>query len=71
MSDVLYQGFHGTSATEVAVELSCSENIACSNIVLEDIDIRYADSDKIAQSSCDNAHGTSTNTFPAVDCLEP
>ncbi|KAL0547490.1 hypothetical protein IC582_017426 [Cucumis melo] len=71
VSDVLYQGFHGTSATEVAVELSCSENIACSNIVLEDIDIRYADSDKIAQSSCDNAHGTSTNTFPAVDCLEP
>ncbi|XP_031739947.1 probable polygalacturonase At3g15720 [Cucumis sativus] len=71
VSDVLYQGLHGTSATEVAVELSCSETVGCRNIVLEDIDIRYADSDKIAQSSCDDAHGTSTNTFPAVDCLKP
>lgn len=67
----MYQGLHGTSATEVAVELSCSENIGCSNLVLEDIDIRSAYSDKVTQSSCYNAHGTSTNTVPAIDCLKP
>ncbi|XP_022153575.1 probable polygalacturonase At3g15720 [Momordica charantia] len=71
VSDVLYQGFHGTSATEVAIKLSCSESVGCSNLAFEDIEIKSADSDKITQSSCYNSNGRSTNTVPAIDCLLP
>ncbi|KAG6581921.1 putative polygalacturonase, partial [Cucurbita argyrosperma subsp. sororia] len=71
VSDVSYQGLRGTSATKVAVKLSCSESIGCKNLAFEDIDIKSTDSDKTTQSSCSNAHGTSTNTVPAIDCLLP
>lgn len=69
MSDIKYQGFRGTSATDVAVKLLCSESIGCNNLSFEDIEIESANSDSIAQSSCFKAHGTSTNTVPAIDCL--
>ncbi|XP_023526898.1 probable polygalacturonase At3g15720 [Cucurbita pepo subsp. pepo] len=71
VSDVLYQGLRGTSTTKVAVKLSCSESIGCKNLAFEDIDIKSTDSDKTTQSSCSNAHGTSTNTVPTIDCLLP
>ena len=71
VSDVSYQGLRGTSTTKVAVKLSCSESVGCKNLAFEDIDIRSTDSDKTTQSSCSNAHGTSTNTVPAIDCLLP
>ncbi|KAF5932358.1 hypothetical protein HYC85_028529 [Camellia sinensis] len=37
VSDVTYDGFYGTSITDNAVKLSCSETVGCTDIVLSNI----------------------------------
>ncbi|CAK9164863.1 unnamed protein product [Ilex paraguariensis] len=72
ISDVFYTNVRGTSSTDVAIKLSCSETAGCTNIVLNNIDITSIDDPThITSSSCLNAHGTSSLTNPVVDCLIP
>ncbi|KAF5741644.1 hypothetical protein HS088_TW10G00648 [Tripterygium wilfordii] len=69
VSDVSFIGFHGTSSTENAITLECSEIKGCSNIILDDINIVHVVPGQVTQASCFNAHGTSGVTTPAIDCL--
>ncbi|XP_057504773.1 probable polygalacturonase At3g15720 [Actinidia eriantha] len=69
VSDVTFNGFHGTTITDQAVKLSCSKTVACTGIVLQDINITAALPNHILSSSCLNAHGTSTAISPKVTCL--
>ncbi|KAJ9692652.1 hypothetical protein PVL29_011638 [Vitis rotundifolia] len=70
ISDVSFTGFSGTSATDNAIKLSCSETVGCTNISLEHIDIKSASGDGETYSSCINAHGTARKTFPHLRCLK-
>lgn len=71
VSDVYYNGVHGTSTTEVAIKLSCSQSIGCTNIELHDIIIVSATPQTKTVSFCFNAHGISSPpTLPSVNhCL--
>ena len=42
ISDVTFRNVYGTSVDEIAVDLVCSDHIGCTNIVLNDIDIKSA-----------------------------
>ncbi|KAL4195218.1 hypothetical protein AMTRI_Chr05g72250 [Amborella trichopoda] len=67
--DVHYIGLYGTSQSEVAVSLTCSECVACTNILLNGIDLNAANPGDTTSSYCLNAHGTiqgQTITWPHV-----
>ncbi|XP_077228860.1 polygalacturonase-like [Tasmannia lanceolata] len=67
ISDVTYRDVQGTSATEVAVKLECSKSNPCSRIGLEDIKLTYGN--QPAQSSCQNAGGTTNGFIVPPSCL--
>ncbi|KAM7254014.1 hypothetical protein ACFE04_031696 [Oxalis oulophora] len=81
VSDVYYNGIHGTSTRLAAISLQCSKAFGCKNINLNNINITAS-----AQSvhpivedgetatlvaNCTNAHGKASKTTPAVTCLLP
>ena len=55
ISDVIYRGIKGTSATAVAVKFACSAKNPCDGIRLEDVNLSYQNQE--AKSSCANANG--------------
>ncbi|KAG8656284.1 hypothetical protein MANES_04G114650v8 [Manihot esculenta] len=65
LSDISFIGFRGTSFTETAINIACSQSLGCSNIFLDHINIISSDPHKKVHSNCFNARGRSTNTFPA------
>ncbi|KEH18030.1 polygalacturonase [Medicago truncatula] len=68
VSSVKFQGFTGTSASGLAIQLNCSSS-GCYDILLEQNNIVSAQPGKKASSFCTNAHGTARNTVPNVPCL--
>ncbi|CAL0322002.1 unnamed protein product [Lupinus luteus] len=69
VSDVTYKRIVGTSLMEEAINLSCDQNIGCSNIVLDNIDITSAVPGKEVFSFCHNAHGRAIKTKPAPEAM--
>ena len=70
VSDITFSNFRGTSADECAVKLLCDKDIGCTNIVLDQINIRSSDPGKTTTASCSNAHGeSSSSNIPQVQCL--
>ncbi|KAI5323874.1 hypothetical protein L3X38_032947 [Prunus dulcis] len=69
VSDVTCTRFQGTSATEEAITLDCSD-LGCTNIVMDHVNITSTVPGKpVLQSLCKNANGTSSFTTPDVPCL--
>ncbi|XWS19084.1 hypothetical protein CRYUN_Cryun32bG0100800 [Craigia yunnanensis] len=71
ISGIEFIGFVGTSKSDEAVKLSCSQNLGCTNIFLDHINITAAVKGKVVHSSCINAHGRYNDSIPTVDCLLP
>ncbi|KAL0342088.1 UNVERIFIED_CONTAM: putative polygalacturonase [Sesamum calycinum] len=71
VSDVTYIGLRGTSISKNAtVSFRCSDTVPCTNIILDDVDIRSFDPNTSTTAVCINAHGTARSTAsPIVDCL--
>ncbi|XP_027906256.1 probable polygalacturonase At3g15720 [Vigna unguiculata] len=68
VSEVIYRGFIGTSASEKAINLNCSPS-GCSNITLEHIYIASSKSIKHVYAFCKNiVNGTIGSTVPKVSC---
>ncbi|KAL2319397.1 hypothetical protein Fmac_028366 [Flemingia macrophylla] len=65
VSEVTYRGFVGTSATDDAIDLKCS-TLGCFGITFDNVQIVSSQPTKPAFASCNNAHGTATNTVPKV-----
>ncbi|VFQ87692.1 unnamed protein product [Cuscuta campestris] len=62
ISDISYQDIHGTSATEVGIQLNCSSKESCEDITLNNVNLGYQDG--AAQMSCaNNAHVTLLNSL--------
>ncbi|XP_070660556.1 probable polygalacturonase At1g80170 [Malus domestica] len=67
VSDVYFSRVHGTTSTDKAVELKCSQIVACTNIVLTDINIVSASpEDTTTGAYCFNAYGSAGPTVPLV-----
>ncbi|KAG6469797.1 hypothetical protein ZIOFF_070728 [Zingiber officinale] len=68
--DVKYIGVTGTSSSEVAIALNCSQSVPCSGIVMDTVDLWSANKGGKVQSYCISANGYTRNQVtPAVSCL--
>lgn len=70
VSDVTYKNVRGTAANELAIVLACSKGMGCTNIVLDEINIKSSIPGKKTYSRCNNVHGTAIACIPAVPCIE-
>ena len=68
MSNVTYREVHGTSANENAIILNCSR-ARCTNIIMNNVNIRTSTPDTEAKSVCQNADGRAISVIPPVPCL--
>ncbi|CAL9160702.1 unnamed protein product [Musa hybrid cultivar] len=72
VTDVRFIEVRGTSSSQVAINLNCSQNVACTGITIQNVEIQPAQQGGQASSYCFNAHGTVTGVaMPAVPCLMP
>ncbi|RZC65019.1 hypothetical protein C5167_008708, partial [Papaver somniferum] len=69
ISDVMFNGIRGSSTNIVVVSLNCSKTVACTNIIMNQIDIETIKSEATASSYCMNVIGEETDTSPHVSCL--
>ncbi|XP_057958692.1 probable polygalacturonase At3g15720 [Malania oleifera] len=69
VSDVTFSMVTGTSASEEAINLSCSGTPGCSNIVLDQVNISPSEPSKKISSTCSNVRGRGVNVTPSVPCL--
>lgn len=70
ISDVRYLNATGTSATNMAINLDCSDNVACTDIKLENIELQSATKGEEVLSSCKNAFGVTTGICEPKSCLK-
>jgi len=68
VSDVTFSNIHGTSAGKYAVKLLCESNIGCTDIIINNINIKPISGGE-ALVSCSNAHGRCSSCVPNVLCL--
>ncbi|MED6218027.1 hypothetical protein PIB30_023267 [Stylosanthes scabra] len=68
VSDITYRNVQGISISKSAIVLKCDSNIACTNIVLENVAITSATQTDI-NAVCQNAQGTCSSCKPSVSCL--
>ncbi|PON75745.1 Glycoside hydrolase [Parasponia andersonii] len=69
ISDVVYQGIRGTSATPVAIKFDCSPKNPCTGIKLRDVNLKSANQVEAARSSCANAKGMAFGLVLPKSCL--
>ncbi|KAK6941652.1 Glycoside hydrolase, family 28 [Dillenia turbinata] len=70
ISDVTFQDFSGTSATDLAISLNCSRAVACTGIKLESVKLTSAKTGRRVFSNCINAHGTAVGKVEPKECLQ-
>ncbi|GJV17533.1 putative polygalacturonase [Tanacetum coccineum] len=69
IKNVLYEDIHGTSDTQVAVKLTCSQGNPCTGIRLQDVNLNYTRVDKPVLSSCAYAAGSASGIIRPTSCL--
>ncbi|XP_020094639.1 probable polygalacturonase At1g80170 [Ananas comosus] len=70
ISNVTYSYLSGTSKTDVAISLNCSQSVACTGMHFKNVNITAASSGRDVQSFCINAHGDSKgDVHPDMACL--
>ncbi|KAL1551402.1 endo-polygalacturonase [Salvia divinorum] len=70
VSDVGYYGFRGTSISKnPTINFNCSKTVHCTNIIVDDVDIKQAYSNQTTRSHCSNAHGTARAWNSTMNCL--
>ncbi|KGN53196.1 hypothetical protein Csa_014667 [Cucumis sativus] len=68
VSDVTYREVNGTSANEDAITFNCSQ-ARCSNIILDNVNIKMTNPGEKAKAVCQNADGKVLSAVPPVSCL--
>ncbi|KAF3789926.1 Polygalacturonase [Nymphaea thermarum] len=68
ISNVVYKNIKGTSATQVAVDFSCSASAPCQGISMTNVELTYQG--QPVKSSCEHAFGSATGTMVPSSCLQ-
>ncbi|XP_073147042.1 probable polygalacturonase At1g80170 isoform X2 [Henckelia pumila] len=68
ISNVRYKEIHGTSSSEIAINLKCSNSVPCYGIWMESIELKSTIIGEDVVADCANAHGQELDVFPAP-CL--
>ncbi|XP_038980469.1 polygalacturonase ADPG1-like [Phoenix dactylifera] len=72
VSDVRYVDLVGSSATDEAILIKCSQSHPCTDIVLDNVRLKSADPRRNITNFCFNAFGTKKHPIvPALSCLTP
>ncbi|GJY86830.1 probable polygalacturonase [Tanacetum coccineum] len=69
ISGISYKLFQGTSSSRTAINFDCSDNVPCSGISLDQINITSTKTGENTTVYCNNAYGTSSFTEPSPTCL--
>ncbi|MFS7901506.1 putative endo-polygalacturonase [Helianthus anomalus] len=69
VSDISYKIFVGTSLSRTAINFDCSNNVACTGILLDQINITSTVKGEYPTVYCNNAYGTSSFSSPTASCL--
>ncbi|KAJ9559260.1 hypothetical protein OSB04_013874 [Centaurea solstitialis] len=69
ISNISYKFFQGTSASRVAINFGCSNQIPCSGISLDQINIVSYVNGENTTAYCNSAYGIVSSTEPNVTCL--
>ncbi|KAK8961475.1 hypothetical protein KSP40_PGU019279 [Platanthera guangdongensis] len=70
ISGVVFEDVHGSSATEVAVELNCSDSNPCRDVWLSNINLSSAGDQSPATMSCSNVYGGSHDVVSPPCCID-
>ncbi|KAK7854072.1 polygalacturonase [Quercus suber] len=70
ISEVTYDDIVGTSSSNAAIYLNCSQSVACTGINLSNIKIESDKSGQQVISECTNAHGTNSGVVQPKSCLQ-
>ena len=54
LSNVSFRNIRGTTSTQVAVKLVCSQGVPCQDVKLGDINLKYSGNEGPAMSQCKN-----------------
>ena len=73
ISDVHFKNIRGTTISNVAVSLNCSDTVPCEGIELVDIDFKYIGKttaqDLTLTAACENAKATFSGTQSVSPCV--
>ncbi|PIA46609.1 hypothetical protein AQUCO_01500267v1 [Aquilegia coerulea] len=68
LSDIFFQNIKGTSSSNVAVTLECSEGAPCQNVNLEDVHLDLSGGGNVAKSLCQNVQAKYSGTQIPPPC---
>lgn len=71
LSDITFSGISGTSMMDNVINLSCSQSVPCTNIVMDSVYITSLVPGRKAFGKCVNAHGKASHVKPSLNCLKP
>ncbi|XP_070054614.1 probable polygalacturonase At1g80170 [Nicotiana tomentosiformis] len=69
ISNVVYENMTGTSSTDIAINLNCSNSVPCTDITLQHIQLTSATPKGKVTAYCKNAHGQQYGIEPDGPCL--
>ncbi|MFS8005436.1 putative endo-polygalacturonase [Helianthus anomalus] len=64
VSDVTYRNIHGSSASKIAINFDCDEEVKCTRIVTNEVGITGDD----VYADCKNVDGKFSDTTPQITC---
>ncbi|XP_047088979.1 polygalacturonase-like [Lolium rigidum] len=68
ISNVVFKNIRGTTISKDAINLSCSNQASCTNIVLENIDLKMERNQGETESTCQNAQWRKSGTVVPQPC---
>ncbi|XP_047086286.1 polygalacturonase-like [Lolium rigidum] len=68
VSNVVFKNIRGTTISKDAIKLSCSKNLPCSGIALEDIDLKLQGGKGDTESTCQNAKWRKSGNVVPLPC---
>ncbi|XP_037438613.1 polygalacturonase ADPG2-like [Triticum dicoccoides] len=68
VSNVVFKNIRGTTVSKDAIKLSCSHSISCSDIVLENINLKMEGGKGDTESTCQNAKWQESGTVIPQPC---
>ena len=68
ISNVVFENIRGTTVTKDAIKMSCSKNVPCQGITLQNIDLKMQGGKGITESTCQNAKWRTSGTVVPQPC---
>lgn len=68
ISNVVFKNIRGTTVSKDAIQLNCSNSVSCSDIVLENINLKMEGGEGETESTCQNARWRKSGNVSPLPC---